>query len=105
MDTQYNSCHVEPIQPEKLPAGTPTVALNLLVEGMGCHNCALRVRNALVSVDGVEGACVGLMPPIAWVRYDPRQVAQDDLIAAVAGAGADTRHEYLAVNLSSRSEA
>lgn len=96
-----HGCHVQPVQAKRLASGTPTVAIRLLVGGMGCDNCAMRVRNALVRLDGVELAHVSVMPPIASVRYDPTRVTPEDLMAAVAGAGAYTRHRYIAAVLPS----
>jgi copper chaperone CopZ len=63
---------------------------------MGCPNCANRVHNALVSLDGVAGAHVRLDPPIATVRYERERLTEADLIAAVARAGAGTHHMYRA---------
>jgi len=56
----------------------------------------MRVRNALVSIDGVLDANVYLAPPVAHVRYEQHRVSQDDLIGAVAAAGRETRHRYRA---------
>ncbi len=67
-----------------------------MVAGMGCPNCATRVRNALVSVDGVADAHVNLVPSVSRVLYDGERVTTEQLIAAVAAAGEGIQHEYSA---------
>ncbi|NIM50949.1 MAG: hypothetical protein GTN78_24435 [Gemmatimonadales bacterium] len=89
-------CHVRPLEPKAVPPDRATVTACLAVWGMGCPNCATRVRNALVGLQGVAATYVSLAPPIASVRYDPASVTESDLIAAVAGAAAGTSHEYWA---------
>ncbi|RLT33159.1 MAG: heavy-metal-associated domain-containing protein [Chloroflexi bacterium] len=62
---------------------------------MGCPNCALRVRDSLLQIDGVLDARVTLERGLAQV-FDPATVQPDRLPAAVAAAGDDGRHRYLA---------
>jgi hypothetical protein len=52
-----DNCHVDPVQK------TPTVeerqkvqTILLIVRGMGCPNCAARVRNSLLALNGVIDA-------------------------------------------------
>jgi P-type Cu+ transporter len=61
-----------------------TVQLEL--EGMTCAACAARIDKALNKLDGVE-ANVNFATEKAAVRYDNEQVALDDLVRAVEGAG------------------
>jgi Cu+-exporting ATPase len=61
-----------------------TVQLEL--EGMTCAACAARIDKALNKLDGVE-ASVNFATEKAAVRYDDQQVALDDLVRAVEGAG------------------
>ena len=68
----------------------------LLVRGMGCPTCAMRVRTALLDNKGVLDAVVLLLPGVALVHYDPEQVNLDDLPKAVQGAGHSSRHDYSA---------
>ncbi|MCZ2076985.1 MAG: hypothetical protein DCC59_06320 [Chloroflexi bacterium] len=63
---------------------------------MGCPNCATRVRNSLLSLDGVYGVDVYLNMAMAEVSYDRRRVSGEALMNAVARAGNDGRHEYRA---------
>lgn len=97
----HGRCEVRPLRPNPLPPGTATASVRLLIGGLGCENCAVRVRNALVSLDGVADALVCLTPPVASVTYDPARVDPEDLVAAVAKAGDGSRHEYSAVRLES----
>ena len=61
-----------------------TVQLEL--EGMTCAACAARIDKALNKLGGVE-ASVNFATEKAAVRYDDEQVALDDLVRAVEGAG------------------
>jgi Cu+-exporting ATPase len=58
----------------------------LNIEGMTCAGCAARVEKGLNKLEGVDAA-VNLVTEEAAVRYDDRQVALEDLIAAVEAAG------------------
>ena len=92
------NCYVEPIYKNTVSAAELQNADSALlaVWGMGCENCATRVRNSLLSVDGVYGVDVYLNMAMAEVRYDSRRVSETNLIEAVARAGNDGRHEYRA---------
>ena len=68
----------------------------LIVWGMGCPNCATRVRNSLLSLNGVFGVEVDLNMGVAEVSYDSEQVSPVEFAAAIAEAGNDGRHEYRA---------
>lgn len=89
------NCHVEPItkEPEFDEIQNVKVAF-MNVWGMGCPNCENRVRNSLVSLKGVIDARVDHVIGKAQVAYNPDIASSDDLIAAVARAGGDGRHEY-----------
>jgi len=92
------NCHVEPIYKDAVSAETLRNADSALlaVWGMGCENCATRVRNSLLSVDGVLGVDVYLNMAMAEVRYDSKKILPEVLVNAVARAGNDGRHEYRA---------
>ncbi len=96
MDKTQCGCCVRPIEPKSAPHGLVTAGIRLVIAGMGCPNCAIRVRNALLSVDGVAEAQVSLVPSVSRVLYDGERVTTEQLIAAVAYAGQGTHHEYCA---------
>ena len=91
------NCHVESLQktPTAEEQQTTTSAV-LVVSGMGCPNCASRVRNSLLSVTGVVEAQVVLEAGMVAVTYNPELTDVAALISAVAQAGADGRHHYSA---------
>ncbi|MDP2777216.1 MAG: heavy metal-associated domain-containing protein, partial [Anaerolineales bacterium] len=68
----------------------------LRVLGMGCENCVTRVRNSLLSLEGVYGADVYLNMSMAEVSYDSQRISANMLVEAVSRAGNDGRHEYRA---------
>jgi len=93
----HENCHVDPLEKSLDPQSIESaVAAYLLVGGMGCPNCAMRVRNGLIGLEGVFAADVELEQGLAAAAYDPERVTIEDLIQAVAQAGNDGRHHYFA---------
>lgn len=92
------NCYVEPIYKSAVSAIELQNADSALlsVGGMGCENCATRVRNSLLAVDGVYGVDVYLNMALAEVRYNGQKVSAQMLVEAVSRAGNDGRHEYRA---------
>ncbi len=89
------NCHVSPIEKaatkEEL---TVTQTVRLGVYGMGCPNCAARVRNGLISLTGVVEAAVDHIAGTADVVYNPKLVGVEAMLTAVAHAGNDGKHSY-----------
>lgn len=89
------NCYVEPIQKS---AGTDEIrkadCALLAVGGMGCHNCATRVRNSLLSLDGVYAVDIFLNLALAEVTFNSEKLSTGMLVNAVERAGNDGRHEY-----------
>jgi len=96
-DSEHGNCHVEPLE-KLVPAQALETAAQvfLLVWGMGCPNCAMRVRNSLLQLDGVLAVDISLERGLARVRYDASQVGPDLFPDAVAKAGDGQRHRYAA---------
>lgn len=92
------NCYVEPVN-KTTPADRPRTAdLALLaIKGMGCQNCATRVRNSLLSLNGVYEVDIYLNMAMAEVTFDGQQVSSHMLVEAVSQAGNDGRHNYLAL--------
>lgn len=91
-------CDVEPIY-KNVPSAEELKQADhatLAVWGMGCENCATRVRNSLLSLDGVYGVDIYLNMALAEVSYNGKKLSADRLISAVSGAGNDGRHHYRA---------
>ncbi len=72
------------------------------IEGMSCASCQLRVDEALRTIDGVKAAHVNLLAHRASVRFDPRRVSPDDLVAAVERVGFDASLPLAAVAIVDR---
>ncbi|MBE0409205.1 MAG: cation transporter [Anaerolineales bacterium] len=90
-------CHVDAIQ--KVPSvdeqrNANVVTLNLW--GVGCSNCATRVRNRLILLTGVLDVYVDHLRSHARVVFNPDLVAVSELVDAVRRAGSDGMHEYRA---------
>jgi Cu+-exporting ATPase len=66
----------------------------LSVEGMGCANCATRVRNGVLRLNGFLAASVSLEEESAVVAYDPREVTLQQLLRAVNKSGTGGKHRY-----------
>jgi len=91
------NCHVEPINKTASADQIRKADSALLaVSGMGCENCATRVHNSLLSLEGVYEADVYLNMAMAEVSFDSRKVSATMLVEAVSRAGNDGRHEYRA---------
>lgn len=90
-----HNCHVEPVEKTiDREAIEKAQAAYLAVWGMGCNTCATRVRNSLLSTDGVLLAEIQLEQGVAAVAFDDERVTAEALLAAVAAAGNDGRHHY-----------
>lgn len=97
---QHGKCRVDPIEKGLEPGALDSADyVQLGVSGMGCINCANRVRNALLLAPGVLAAEIDLPSGLATVAFDARKVDLAEMIAAVARAGHGTRHVYRAVPL------
>ncbi len=92
------NCYVEPIYKTIASADQIQKAdtATLAVWGMGCQHCVTRVRNSLLSLDGVYGVDVYLNMALAEISYNSKKVSVSELVSAVSRAGNDSRHEYLA---------
>ncbi|GER78839.1 MAG: heavy-metal-associated domain-containing protein [Chloroflexi bacterium] len=92
------NCYIEPIYKNAVSNEELRKADSALLAiwGMGCPNCATRVRNSLLSLEGVYGVDVYLNMAMAEVSYDGRKITAQGLVEAVARAGNDGRHEYRA---------
>jgi copper chaperone CopZ len=91
------NCYVVPINKTALDTVIRNADNALLsISGMGCQNCARRVRNGLFLLDGVFHAEIYLNLQMAEVFFDGGRVSAEALVDAVAGAGNDSRHRYLA---------
>ncbi len=66
----------------------------LLVWGLVCPNCAVRVRNVLLMRDGVVSAVVDWERGLAFVDYLPHLTNPHDLVRAIGSAGSDADHNY-----------
>jgi len=76
------NCHVDPI------VKIPSVAERQKTE------MTLRVRNSLISLNGVVDATVDHVAGVAKVAFNPELVKVEMLIHATAQAGNDGRHKY-----------
>lgn len=91
------SCSVSAIEKPVDPAALHGSAVAVLrVTGMGCGNCANRVRNGLLGLPGVLAARVELEEGLVRVNFTPNGIELQNLLDAVADAGNDGHHEYRA---------
>ena len=92
------NCYVEPIYKGVVSADQLQKAdtATLVVWGMGCENCATRVRNSLLTLDGVFGVDVYLNMAVAEVSYNQEKISAHQMVEAISAAGNDGRHNYQA---------
>jgi copper chaperone CopZ len=92
------SCHVSPVQKTVSSVERRIQSrAALAVSGMGCPNCAMRVRNSLLNLHGVVAAEVDHISGSALVMFNPELVESQTLLLAVEAAGNDGRHRYSAL--------
>ncbi len=90
-------CQVEAIEkPVDWVALHNSAVAVLHVSGMGCGNCANRVRNSLLGLHGVLAAQVDLPEGLVRVNFASERTELQQLLDAVANAGNDGHHEYRA---------
>jgi Cu+-exporting ATPase len=65
---------------------TTPLRVDLEIDGMTCASCASRIEKKLNGLEGVE-ASVNLATETAAIRYDPAQVALEELIGAIRQTG------------------
>jgi copper chaperone CopZ len=91
-----HNCSLEPVDKPVTPQQLEkSITTTLLIGGMGCPTCAIRVRNALLGVNGVLSVDISLERGLACIRYNPAQVSPQALPDAVSAAN-DGRHCYTA---------
>lgn len=75
---------VEPLDDEQ---GTAEVAVELLVEGIGCAACAWLIERHLGRIKGVKKVVVNVTSHRCWVEWDNRQVALSTVLRAMSHIG------------------
>ncbi len=83
----------KPVDPAALHGSAVAV---LRVTGMGCGNCANRVRNGLLALPGVLAAQVDLGEGLVRVNFRPNDTELQNLLEAVSDAAHDGQHQYRA---------
>jgi copper chaperone CopZ len=90
-------CQVQAIEKPVDGAALHNSAVAVLqVSGMGCGNCAHRVRNSLLGLPGVLAARVDLADGLVRVNFTSAHTDLQQMLDAVASAGNDGHHEYRA---------
>ncbi len=76
---------------EAAPAAGSLQTVVLEVPGMSCRFCPVTVRKALKKLPGVVEVEADLDSRTATVRYDPARVSVEEMTAATARAGYESR--------------
>src|SRR4029077_12582258 len=71
--------------------GSPSVEVQLPIEGMTCASCVNRIERFLKQTPGVEDAAVNLATEIATIHYLPDPSRRAELVGAIEAAGYDVR--------------
>lgn len=92
-----DDCHVEPLEKRiTLEEQADLTDVRMLIWGMGCPNCAMRIRNSLLGLEGVVEAVIDHSAGVGRIFFNPSMVTPEQLEQAVVRAGGDGRHEYMA---------
>jgi Cu+-exporting ATPase len=91
------SSYVEPVEKQVSPVDYEEARMVMLaVDGMGCTNCATRIHNSLIRMDGVLEAHVYHNLQLAEVVFDPGSTSPADFVQAIVNAGNNGQHNYQA---------
>ena len=71
----------------------------LRIKGMHCATCTKTVKEALSSLKGIKDARVNLATEKATFRYDPRQLALEDIEKAVNESGYDVVKDEISLTI------
>lgn len=92
-----HGCNVPRIEPEEAPSDESLRGgLRLSIQGMGCINCANRIHNALITMEGVGQAYIDHRTGQGAVYFDPDRVDVEGILGRVAFAGGSSGHRYRA---------
>lgn len=94
------TCSVDPVEKTATAEELETPATAYLrISGMGCPQCATRVRTSLLGIYGISDAYIDHVAGIGKVVFAPKLTTVSAMVDAIAQAGNDGQHEYLAVPL------
>lgn len=86
---------IQPLDKKPVQAETARQSTAYLeIDGMGCGNCANRVRNALLKTYGVTAVAIDQPDGLGEVNFNPTLVTPDALVQAVQSAGNDGFHHH-----------
>lgn len=74
-------------------AGQDDKKISLNIEGMTCAACSARIEKKLNSLPGITAAAVNLATEKASVNFEPAQISEEEIIAAVKKIGYDAAKE------------
>lgn len=96
-DDRKHGCNVPRLEPaDSGHRDSRRAGVRLFIQGMGCVNCANRIHNALITMEGVGGVEIDHRTGQGTVLFNPDQVGPDGLLARVTRAGAASGHRYRA---------
>lgn len=102
-DDRTHGCNVPRLEPEEAPDDEALRGgLRLSISGMGCVNCANRIHNALITLEGVGQVHIDHRTGQGAIYFNPDLVSADNIIARVVFAGGMSGHRYRARVVSSQ---
>lgn len=79
-----HGCNVPRLEPDEAPGDESLRGgLRLAISGMGCVNCANRIHNALITMEGVGQAHIDHRTGQGAVYYNPDRLSADNIIAGI----------------------
>ena len=92
--------HCSPVEPVEKAICEDELAearmARLVILGIVCPNCAMRVRNALLRLDGVVSVDVDFKSGLALIDHVPSTTDDRALLFAIARAGTEAGQEFQA---------
>lgn len=62
-----------------------------LIEGLDCPDCALKLEQSLAKTPGITWVSINYATSKIWFEYEPEEISRDQIVAAIARAGYQTR--------------
>jgi copper chaperone CopZ len=92
-----DSCKIEPI--DRIPSEEEKNSVKfiyLVTFGLNCPNCAMRVRNALISTSGIIDVKIDYFDGMTEVAYNPSLIERSTVPELISNAGDGGHHKYSA---------
>lgn len=92
-----DTCKIEPLErtPSELEKNSVKF-IYLVTSGLNCPNCAMRVKNALITLYGIIDVKIDYFDGMTEVAYNPSLIEPSTIPELISKAGNGGHHNYSA---------